>query len=54
MRIQVLSFSEMLEISGGVSLQEYCDTVSTLIENNWSNWTEDQRKAAADAYSKHC
>lgn len=49
-----LSLNEMLNLKGGVSVEEYCDTISMLIDNCWDNWTKEQRKAATNAYSKHC
>ena len=49
-----LTFNEMLNLKGGVSVEEYCATISMLIEHNWDNWDGDQKRAAAYAYSKHC
>lgn len=44
----------MLNLKGGVCVEEYCATVSMLIENNWGNWDDHQREAAANAYATHC
>lgn len=52
--LEILDLQEMNEIRGGVKVEEYCATVSMLIENNWNNWSEGQRKAAAAAYTAHC
>ncbi len=49
-----LNLDQMNEIQGGVSVEEYCDTVSMLIEHNWDRWSDSERKSAANAYSKHC
>lgn len=49
-----LTFNEMLNLKGGVCVEEYCATVSMLIENNWGNWDDHQREAAANAYATHC
>ena len=49
-----LTFNEMLNLKGGVSVEEYCATVSMLIDNCWDSWDSDQRRAAAYAYAKHC
>lgn len=52
--LEVLDIQEMIEIKGGVSKEEYCATVSMLIENNWDSWSDSERYSAASAYSKHC
>ena len=54
--LEELNYKEMNQITGGqnVSANEYCATLSMLIENNWGRWTEDERKSASSAYSKHC
>ncbi|CCZ06553.1 bacteriocin [Culturomica massiliensis] len=54
--LEELNYKEMNQITGGqnVSAKEYCATLSMLIENNWGRWSEDERKSASDAYSKHC
>lgn len=54
--LEELNYKEMNQITGGqnVSAKEYCATLSTLIENNWGRWNEDERKSASSAYSKYC
>lgn len=52
--LEVLNLQEMNEIKGGVSREEYCDTVSNLIRDNWDNWSDSERHSASSAYSKHC
>ena len=54
--LEELNYKEMNQVTGGqnVSAKEYCATLSMLIENNWGRWSEDERKSASDAYSKHC
>lgn len=49
-----LEIKEMLEILGGVSAKEYCKTLSMLVSNNWDAWTDNEKKAAAYSYNKHC
>lgn len=53
-KMKQLTFNEMLNLKGGVCVEEYCATVSMLIENNWGNWDDHQREAAANAYATHC
>lgn len=52
--LQELDYKEMNQITGGVSVAEYCATLDMLIENNWSSWDSGQKESAANAYSKHC
>ncbi len=49
-----LNSNDLINLQGGISVEEYCATVSMLIQNNWDTWTDEQRKAAANAYSTHC
>ncbi len=52
--LEILNLQEMNEIKGGVSQEEYCDTVNMLIENNWDSWSDSERHIAASAYARHC
>ncbi len=52
--MKTLSINEMLNLKGGVNVEQYCATISMLIEHNWGNWDSDQRQAAAAAYASHC
>lgn len=52
--LEELDLQEMNEIKGGISKEEYCNTVSMLIEHNWDSWSDGERKSAASAYATHC
>lgn len=54
MKQEKISLTEMSNLFGGISVEEYCDQVSELIDANWGRWTEEERKSAASAYAKHC
>ncbi|MDY3120800.1 hypothetical protein [Porphyromonas somerae] len=47
MKQEKLSLTEMSNLFGGISVEEYCDQVSELIDANWGRWTEEERKSAA-------
>ena len=44
----------MLDLKGGISREEDCELVDQLIDDNWDSLSSEQKKAATDAYSKHC
>lgn len=52
--LEELDYKEMNEVTGGVSVAEYCATLDALMNDNWGSWDASQKKSAADAYSKHC
>ncbi len=49
-----LSNIDLLNLLGGVSREEYCATLSTLIANNWGDWDKSTQDSAAQSWSKHC
>jgi hypothetical protein len=52
--LDLLSNQELEQVMGGTSKEDYCDTLSMLIEHNWGSWSDGERSSAADAYSAHC
>lgn len=54
--IEKLNKSEMNELKGGVSVEEYCNTFLSLAKGDYArdNWSDDQWKSWSNAYSKHC
>ena len=52
--LEILDLQEMNEIKGGTSVEEYCATLDMLIDANWDNWSDGEKRSAASAYSKHC
>lgn len=49
-----LSSNELSKIIGGSTREEYCATLSTLIQYNWGTWSEEERASAVNAYQKFC
>lgn len=49
-----LTTTDLQDLKGGVSVEEYCATLDQMIQDNWDNWNRDQKKAATDAFSAHC
>lgn len=52
--LDLLSNEELEQVKGGVTQEEYCDGLDQLIEDNWDDWSDGEKKSAADAYSDNC
>ena len=51
LKLQSLDDSEMKQIKGGVSPEDYCCTVTQQFVFNWGNWNEEQREAGNYAWN---
>lgn len=50
-----LNFQEMNEIKGGITREEYCAILgSMLYPEQWESWNENQQNAWVTAYFTHC
>ena len=49
-----LELKELENIFGGVSIEEYCETLDHMAQGSWKNWDAHQKKAFVDAWSAHC
>ena len=49
-----LELKDLEDIFGGVSIEEYCETLDRMAQDSWKNWDAHQKKAFADAWSAHC
>jgi len=49
-----LSKEQMLNVKGGVTRAEYCNTLKTLIVHNYATWTDEQRLSAGTALEAEC
>jgi|GEM_PF-1654970 len=52
--IKKLSKEQMLNVKGGVSRENYCDTLKTLIINCYGGWSDAERNSAGTALEKEC
>ena len=49
-----MNLFEMQAIAGGISREEYCAQLNTIIDNNWGELTDSQKKAAAKSFAENC
>ena len=49
-----MNLFEMQAIVGGISREEYCAELDEIITGNWADFTESEKKAAAQSYAKNC
>lgn len=49
-----LSNTDLLNLLGGVSREEYCETLDVLIENNWGDWNKSTKDSATASWNKYC
>ena len=49
-----LELKELENIFGGISKEEYCETLDRMAQGSWKNWDAHQKKAFTDAWSAHC
>ncbi|WP_167620608.1 hypothetical protein [Porphyromonas levii] len=56
MRHGKLSDSEMMNLYGGVSAEEYCRDLRDLMAGDYAEneWTDEQWRNAERAYQRHC
>jgi bacteriocin-like protein len=54
--LEELNYKEMNQITGGVSVEEYCATLTNMMDGEYAKteWTAEQWTNAWNAYSKHC
>lgn len=52
--MEKMNLFEMQAIAGGISREEYCAELDSIIADNWDNFTESEKKAAAKSYAKNC
>lgn len=54
--LEELNYKEMNRITGGVSVEEYCATLTNMMDGEYAKteWTAEQWTNAWNAYSKHC
>ena len=52
---QQLTKKEMKEVSGGVSVKEYCATLLAIICDDYAKtWSDEEWNNATTAWEKHC
>ena len=52
--MEKLSKEQMLNVQGGVSREEYCNTLKRLITHNYERWSDEERFSAGYALEKEC
>jgi len=52
--MEKLSKEHMLNVKGGVTRGEYCNTLKTLIVNCYANWSDEERLSAGTALEAEC
>lgn len=52
--MEKMNLFEMQAIAGGVSREVYCADLSEIIADNWENFTESEKKAAAKSFVENC
>lgn len=52
--LKELSFQEMSEIKGGISVEEYCKGLLRLAKDNMQAWSEEEVDNFSYAYTTHC
>ncbi len=45
---------DLQDLLGGVSREEYCETLDMLIENNWDKWDQGAKDGAMYGWNKYC
>lgn len=52
--MEKMNLLEMQAIAGGISAKEYCAELDAIIADNWGNFTESEKKAAAKSFAQNC
>ena len=52
--VKELALQEMNEVKGGVTQEEYCNTIGNLMYHNWDDWNETEQNSWVTAYFTHC